>query len=91
MGQRVAVTNKKNTYDPSNIFKRKLIITSNKSMWGITIAKHENLDFVKLFVHANLVFVLCVLQHELICMICFKLFFHEFLPKISYRKNMFQN
>ena len=55
------------------------------------IVKYENLVFVKLFVHANLVFVLCVLQHELICMICFKLFVHEFLPKISYCKNIFQN
>ena len=53
------------------------------------IAKHENLVFVKLFVHENLVFVLCVLQHELICMICFKLFIREFLPKISYSKNIF--
>ena len=55
------------------------------------ITKHENLFFVKLFVYENLVFVLCVLQHELICMICFKLFVHEFLPKISYNKNKFQN
>ena len=47
------------------------------------VAKHENLVFVKLFVHTNLIFVLCVLQHELIC--------HEFLPKISYSKNIFQN
>ena len=55
------------------------------------IAKLENLVFVKFFVHANLVFVLCVLQHELICMICFKLIVHEFLPKISYSKNIFQH
>ena len=53
------------------------------------ITKHENLGFVKLFVHANLVFVFCVLQHKLICMICFKLFVHEFLPRISYNKNIF--
>ena len=47
------------------------------------IAKHEYLVFVKLFVHANLVFVLCVLQHKLICMMCFKLFVHIFLPKFQ--------
>ena len=55
------------------------------------IAKHENLVYVKLFVHVNLVFVLCILQHKLICMIYFKLFVHELLPKISYSKNIFQN
>ena len=55
------------------------------------MAKHETLVFNKFFVHENLAFVLCVLQHELICILCFKLFVHKFLPKISYSENIFQN
>ena len=66
-------------------------ITKHENLGFVKLFVHANLGFVKLFVHANLVFVFCVLQRKLICMICFKLFVHEFLPQISYNKNIFQD